>query len=200
MGKEAFLLYCEGWDLESSRGAQLVTPPAWHGQICAQEFSISKQSQVLDLQEERGILTCVFLTGSFQQKIIVSKKQFSWQTMLWHVYSHFAWFRWLFLFTSANALLLMLWGFCKVAELFCCWTAYLLSKYISPGFSSLQLGVFGLSTAEECRKGQREILCPATLFSSDHLWQARSHSRPHLFLCRGEIVHKEVAFRLLPQN
>lgn len=60
-----------------------------------------------------------------------------------------AWFRPLFLFTSANALLLVLRVLDKVpelsegmAELFCCQPVCLFSKYISPGFSSLQLGVW----------------------------------------------------------
>lgn len=182
---------CRWWPLQQ-----------WEGQICAEEVSASKLSWVLDLQEESGVLTHVgffFSWQGFQQKTIFSKKiRFSWQTMMWHVYSHISWFRLLFLFTSANAPLLMLWGLCKVAELsevpaelFCCRRVCLFSEYISPGFSSLQLGVFGLSTTGEHRQGQHEMLCPATLFSSGHLWQHGNHSRPRSFLCRGKIVHKE---------
>lgn len=63
-----------------------------------------------------------------------------------------AWFRLLFLFTSANALLLVLRVLDKVPELsegtaelfclFCCQPVCLFSKYIGPGFSSVQLGVW----------------------------------------------------------
>lgn len=51
------------------------------------------------------------------------------------MYSHIAGFRWLFLFTLASALLLMLWGLCEVAELsevpakpFCCCPVCLLTN------------------------------------------------------------------------
>lgn len=76
-----------------------------------------------------------FFPGSFQQEAIFSKTLFSWQTMMCCVYFHVASFTLLFLFTSANAWLLMLWGLYKVVELsevlaepFCCWSVCLFSK------------------------------------------------------------------------
>lgn len=70
----------------------------------------------------------------------------------------------------------------------------LFNKYFSPGFLSLQLGVFGLSAKGEHRQRQPQMLCPAALFSSDHFWEHQSHPHPHssaeatLFTARQHFV------------
>lgn len=75
---------------------------------------------------------------------------------------------------------------------------FLVNKYFSPGFSSLQLGVFGLSANGEHRQWQHQMLCPAALFSSDHFWEHQSHPHPH-FSDEAKLFTRRQHF-VSPQN
>lgn len=72
------------------------------------------------------------------------------------------------------------WQNCSAANLFACLASILVLAFQACSWES------GLSTTGELGQGQCEMLHPANILSSNHLWQGRSHSCPHSYLCWGK--------------